>query len=802
MPLQSGHSVQYESPYWGPTPINCSATIATNSNSGWDQLIIDKSDTKEWPSISHSESHISAGCLTDTEIVDVNSNTDSMSMATGGSQQGHFPTNHPSKASNSHSGGILSSQSGTSRGWGSGPSLTVSGEGKNDGSSVSMGARTWGSSNFNLNLNPNANPSAWPVLGHEVTGLGGSSGVSNQAPSNICSPPSASSSGPSNSGNLLGGNGNSAGNSGNGNSSTAWCGLVSSDTSEPHSSPSTNVSFSSEPQNLNTEGPNYTKQETISPANSLPKWSVTPVGKGSFVQSSTDSSQVNGEEGSVWGNGDAKTANSSKDSGWDSGSGWGPGVSSNAPGWGQTSSNGDWGKHSSEPKGWQSAGSPTQQPNSWGSGANAPASEGSSDSMDGHSQRREQSSRDMAPPLLPAQDMDPRVLCNTGWGQTPVRQHTVWETEEAACSNHKNNAGTEAWGTSSSAPHMAQPPSHGSASTSSGPTSGGKSDPHHPAAAATSGWGTSLSQPCSGWGDNSKKPPTGPGGWSKPSQGGHSGNLQKSGQSWGSEDKSPTWDDSLAKSKPQGWGEGPKPSHGWGSDPGGDTGAADEWGDSEEGKKNGPSSSSWEGDGTGWKESPRGWGKPSPGGGWGDAQRSGPSTQGWSNKSQEGGNVSSAGGSMGSWGGSVSLKQSGSGWGGSNGGGVKHNHGAEPTGWEEPSPPSIRRKMEIDDGTSAWGDPNSYNKTVNLWDRNNPGMQNKTGSGNANNSSSNHHHHNQPSLQSHGHGGPVATNSHITPDNTSPHQAVAPHSRAPQMTTGKKNFFCSLLTKRYTVHFI
>eukprot|EP00061_Rhincodon_typus_P009274 g32649.t1 len=43
----------------------------------------------------------------------------------------------------------------------------------------------------------------------------------------------------------------------------------------------------------------------------------------------------------------------------------------------------------------------------------------------------------------------------------------------------------------------------------------------------------------------------------------------------------------------------------------------------------------------------------------------------------------------------------------------------EPTGWEEPSPQSISRKMEIDDGTSAWGDPNSYNyKNVNLWDKN------------------------------------------------------------------------------------
>lgn len=42
----------------------------------------------------------------------------------------------------------------------------------------------------------------------------------------------------------------------------------------------------------------------------------------------------------------------------------------------------------------------------------------------------------------------------------------------------------------------------------------------------------------------------------------------------------------------------------------------------------------------------------------------------------------------------------------------------EPSGWEEPSPQSISRKMEIDDGTSAWGDPTRYNsKNVNLWDK-------------------------------------------------------------------------------------
>ncbi|KYO36277.1 trinucleotide repeat-containing 6B protein isoform A [Alligator mississippiensis] len=48
----------------------------------------------------------------------------------------------------------------------------------------------------------------------------------------------------------------------------------------------------------------------------------------------------------------------------------------------------------------------------------------------------------------------------------------------------------------------------------------------------------------------------------------------------------------------------------------------------------------------------------------------------------------------------------------------------EPSGWEEPSPQSISRQMDIDDGTSAWGDPSSYNyKNVNLWDKNSQGGQ-------------------------------------------------------------------------------
>ncbi|XP_073800810.1 trinucleotide repeat-containing gene 6C protein isoform X6 [Danio rerio] len=791
LPPQSGLTAHYEN----IPPSRSATTASTNSCSSWDPLIIDERDTEAWPSISCKESHVPAGCPLDTESI---SDISSMSMATGAGQQGHFSANHTSKANVSHSGGLLSSQGGASRGWGSGQS-PASGEGKNEVSSTSVGARGWGSSNFNLNLNPNANPSAWPVLGHEGSGMGGGSSGGSNPPPNLCSPPGTlPSQGSSNSGSIGGPNGNSASNGGSGNGSTTWGSIMPSDSSEPHSTPSTNVSFSSEPQNLNTDGPNHTKQEPRSPGHSLSNWGVGPPGMGSFVQSQGGSSQVNGDREPIWGNGDAKSGGGSKDSDWDSGH-WVQGGASGTSGWGQAASSGDWGKHSNiDTKGWNSSGSPTQeqQLNSWVRGPNAPASEGSSDSMECHHRRRDRSSRDETSPILPAQDMDPRVLCNTGWGQTPVRQHTAWETEEAARSNRKNDIGTEAWGSSSNAANVGPTSNSGSANPNSGttsrPDSGGKSEGPCPSTGAAPGWGTAMSSPQagSGWADttSNKKPSIGPGDWGSTSAGGPGGNLQKSGQTWGSEEKSPTWEDSHAKAKPQCWVEGPK-SHGWGNGPGGESGSGGEWGEPGDGKKNGPSSSTWEGEGTGLNEGSRGWTKPSAGvgGNWGEAQRPSVPPQGWNNKPQEGTNGNSTSGSMGSWGGPSSVKQSCSGWNGGNGGGVKPDHTGDPTGWEEPSPPSIRRKMEIDDGTSVWGDPSTYNKTVNLWDRNNPGMQGKPGPSNANNVPNNHHHHphhNQPPIQSHNHGGPNSNNNHISPDNAGPHQTGPSHNRTTHMNPG------------------
>uniref|UniRef100_A0AAX7SRQ1 Trinucleotide repeat-containing gene 6C protein n=1 Tax=Astatotilapia calliptera TaxID=8154 RepID=A0AAX7SRQ1_ASTCA len=731
LPPQSGQGAQYDNPLWGHLPANRSATSAASSTnlSGWDQLIIDQKDTEAWPSITLSQSQVPpGGCPLDTDSGHLTSSSRSsstssscstVSMATGAnSQTGHFPANHLSSKANSgpspanHTGtSMLSGQVAASRSWGPGavsshcpPQSSMGSETKSDSPGGGGSTRSWGpssssSTNFNLNLNPNANPSAWPMLGHDGSGTGGgSSGGANtisppHSTPNLCNPPGPP---PAQTSTCTGANTNSN-SSGIGN---AWITMMASD-AEPHPSPSTNVSFSSEPQNLKTDGPNHTnKQEPPSPIRSLPGWGSAPVGLGSMTQPPPGGSQVNGEDGnSVWGNSGNSKASSSKE----------------APGWGHegdgTGNSGGWGEHPEETQGgWDTPSSPAQdsQSISWSRAVStAAASEGSSDSMEGHPQQKDRSSREKSAPLMPAQDLDPRVLCNSGWGQTPVRQHTSWDMDDT---KRKSDVATGSWGSGSTTPVDAQGPS------------------------------------------NTNTGPSGPGGWGNPPPGGPSTSIPKNGgQSWG--EKPSGWEDSHIKSGSQNWGEQPKASHTWASS--GVSNNTAEWGDSEESKKS-PT--------TAWEGEPRGWGMSSQGpggnGGWGESlpQRpSGPS-QGWGGKPQDGPSGNNGGGSMGSWGGSGSVKQ-----GPGRGGNKQESSTTEPTGWEEPSPPSIRRKMEIDDGTSAWGDPGTYNKAVNLWDRNNSGSS-------------------QAKVTTGGNNPPSPTSGPLDP--TVQHQPGASHSRGPLMAQG------------------
>lgn len=227
-------------------------------------------------------------------------------MATGSnSQTGHFSANHLSSKTNSGPSpgtSMPSSQGAANRSWGCGPSQpSVVTEGKSD--SPVTGSRAWGSSssttNFNLNLNPNANPSAWPVLGHDAAGSGtGSSGAARSAsppqpPPSLCNP-----AGPSTQTSTCTGANTGSHPAGG---SSAWGG-----SSEPKTTPSTNVSFSSEPQTLKTDGPNLSKQEPLSPIHSMSGW-----GNAANLQ---DSPQVNGEDtSSTWIKSGDSNAPSSKD---------------------------------------------------------------------------------------------------------------------------------------------------------------------------------------------------------------------------------------------------------------------------------------------------------------------------------------------------------------------------------------------------------------------------------------------------------------------------------------------------------
>ncbi|XP_074927867.1 trinucleotide repeat-containing gene 6C protein isoform X3 [Chelonoidis abingdonii] len=821
----------YENSHWGQQP-----TFRSEANCSWDKVIIDRTDKEAWPSITGTETESASECTTETDSAS-NCGSENSSMATG-SAQGNF-TGHTKKTNgnNGTNGALIQSTSNQSalgaggangngnsaRVWGvatgSNSGLAHCSASGGDGKMDNMIAdgrsqNCWGASNsnagINLNLNPNANPAAWPVLGHE-----GTVGAGN--PSSICSPVSAIG---QNMGNQ---NGNPTGTLG------AWGNLLPQESTEPQTSTSQNVSFSVQPQNLNTDGPNNTNPMNSSPnpinamqTNGLPNWGMA-VGMGAIISphlqglpgaNGTSVSQVSGGNGegmgsSVWGispgnpatgnsnsgfsqgNGDTvNSALSAKQNGsssavqkegngasaWDSGPPAGPGVlawgrgsgnssvgSMHSGAWGHPNRNtsngvnGEWGKppnqHSNSDisgkgsAGWDSPSVTSQNPamqqgneqiNSWAKAAASvtTASEESNDSGGGQNEgnigregagearRREKGVIDQGQVQLPRNDLDPRVLSNTGWGQTPVKQNTAWEFEESPRSERKNDNGTEAWGCTASQSSNSGGKNDGSImnSTNTSSVSGWVNSP--PSAVPTN----------TGWGDNNNKAPNGPGGWGESASStavnaAAAATAAKSGHAWSGtanqEDKSPTWGEPQ-KPKSQNWGDGQKSNPGWTSGGGDWTESSSVPGHLPEGKKNG---SGWDADsraGSGWNETTRsgtsGWGngtntKANTGTSWGESLKPSPQ-QNWASKPQDN--------SVSNWGGAASVKQTGSGW---VGGPVppKQKDSSEATGWEEPSPPSIRRKMEIDDGTSAWGDPNyNNNKTVNMWDRNNPVIQSST----------------------------------------------------------------------------
>ncbi|XP_056885784.1 trinucleotide repeat-containing gene 6B protein isoform X2 [Takifugu flavidus] len=444
--------------------------------------------------------------------------------------------------------------------------------------------------------------------------------------------------------------------------------------------------------------------------------------------------------------------------------------------------------------------------------------------------------------LLSRSDLDPRVLSNTGWGQTQIRQNTSWEMEDhggqikggssAATAKHPSCVGgssqysggpktqiTDSFGPGSGSSLVPPAGSSGegwessSNSSSSGASLSGRAPPSSgpnirnlgvsqsgPLATAGSGMGLGVIP-----GHNQQGKSTGWGG------GGIGGGDGQEAKGWGKEEWGETsrgnsggWGDLGQQDETLGgrWG-GNQPEKGTGGwkDVGGNVGgsgwgsvhkvgARREWeeqqsksnsGGGEDEKKVVGNSGGDSGVG-GWAdwddEAPRRtWGAGSTGGG--GAGGVGMNViggigskpqQNWSggNKMHQMPNSLSGSvtgpqaplqqqqsqpcnqhpqrqqaldqGAMKGGGGRKPIPQAqsqnpSSGWtsgpipGGPGGGGS----GSEPSGWEEPSPQSLSRKNEIDDGTSAWGDPTHYNyKPVNLWDKNSaPAGQQPHGQGQA-----------------------------------------------------------------------
>ncbi|XP_066521852.1 trinucleotide repeat-containing gene 6B protein isoform X2 [Hoplias malabaricus] len=408
--------------------------------------------------------------------------------------------------------------------------------------------------------------------------------------------------------------------------------------------------------------------------------------------------------------------------------------------------------------------------------------------------------------LLSRTDLDPRVLSNSGWGQTQIRQNVAWDLEAdgGATGGTKSVAMMKA---------LSHPTYSGSTGTSTTALSSASSSLPPNAAQSTnlnsdSILGTPYISPGEGWDKSSSSsgsslPSRGPqlsGSSIQNSSVSHSGaavsNLavgqskpfgdwgeanvsENQGKYWGSE--SQEWRDQVLGSVSGGWGEFRQQGTPTGRD----------WGNSQEekgtecwkemGRGNG---GNWgQGNGSEWEEkgskkSSGGWGdnkdtKGSSGdtevGTWGSWDGGAPRKT-WGAEGTETGGVMAGVGDLGSkshsgcggnvhpsqisnsqsvslkgqaqqqqqsqpqqsqsldtgamqggWKKQVSSAQSqNSGWTSGPMPQISSGHGScsEPSGWEEPSPQSISRKNEIDDGTSAWGDPNNY-VYVNYWDKNN-----------------------------------------------------------------------------------
>ncbi|XP_055743949.1 trinucleotide repeat-containing gene 6B protein-like [Salvelinus fontinalis] len=432
-----------------------------------------------------------------------------------------------------------------------------------------------------------------------------------------------------------------------------------------------------------------------------------------------------------------------------------------------------------------------------GRGSGDPSSSSGGGSRAGSHNRHQEHSRHRSsnpPPnpevalqsVLSRSDLDPRVLSNTGWGQIQVQQNVAWDLDTGAASQNE--------GSSSPAFPSQAVNSTGRASTYPASNSTMTTDLSAGAHMPTTNTGPGPVSSKGGWDDESNcAPPSNmrnstasrmPVEDIDGSQGKTSGawgdvsTSESHGKGWGSEEQEgrdrrggggSNWRDfgeqgggrgsgwgggQEEKGTAGGWKEMGREGGGWGQKGGGN------WAQREPKTGNG----GWgEGRGRGGGNTDKGsWGNIDEGGqqrSWGSGgDMGGKPHQDWCvkphspqipnsqaatlkspNQQQHQSQTQQPPGGLGRSGGPHTQNQNqNSGW---TAGPIPQipvgpAEAPELSGWEEPSPQSISRKMEIDDGTSAWGDPTCYNsKNVNLWDKNSapsgqpPPLQGKTQQG-------------------------------------------------------------------------
>ncbi|XP_041085560.1 trinucleotide repeat-containing gene 6A protein-like isoform X12 [Polyodon spathula] len=310
------------------------------------------------------------------------------------------------------------------------------------------------------------------------------------------------------------------------------------------------------------------------------------------------------------------------------------------------------------------------------------------------------------------------VKSNQSWGNSKEDQSSAWndahKVKQGWVEGQKSKQG---WGTSSRGEEWGEAPK-------------------------ANQWGEPQKSGSGGWDSDSDRSVSG---WSEPGRSGSGTNTWGGGGGGSSNNPNPSsasgWvEQSKSNNQPQGWGEPSKAnnhSQGWG-EPSKTNNPPQGWG--EQSKTN--QSPGWgeqsktNSQSPGWGEQSKtnsqsqGWGGQSKTNnqpqGWGEQSKTNNQSQGWGEPSKPSNSPDwnkpqdVSGGSL-SWGGAPSSSSSATnkpaGW--INGPVPVAPKEEEPTGWEEPSPETIRRKMEIDDGTSAWGDPNKYKyKNVNMWNKN------------------------------------------------------------------------------------